>query len=93
MGFSFCFPIITGAIQTEVPDAVRGRIMSIHQMAHLGNRPFTALAAGAIAATFGVPAACIAGLALVPLGIAAVRATWRGLDGSVAPEPAVAQSL
>jgi MFS family permease len=93
MGFSFCFPIVTGAIQTEVPDAVRGRIMSIHQMAHLGNRPFTALAAGAIAATFGVPAACLAGLALVPLGIAAVRATWRGLDGGVAPEPAVAQSL
>ena len=92
MGFSFCFPILTGALQTEVPDALRGRLMSIHQMAHLGNRPFTALAAGAIAATFGVPAACIAGLALVPVGLIAVRNTWRGLDVSAAPVPVVAPS-
>ena len=92
MGFSFCFPIVTGVLQTEVPDAIRGRLMSIHQMAHLGNRPFTALAAGAIAATFGVPAACIAGLALVPVGLIAVRNTWRGLDVSPTPEP-VASSV
>ena len=92
MGFSFCFPIVTGALQTEVPDGIRGRLMSIHQMAHLGNRPFTALAAGAIAATFGVPAACIAGLALVPVGLIAVRNTWRGLDISAVPVPVVASS-
>jgi MFS family permease len=88
MGFSLCFPIVTGVLQTEVPDAIRGRLMSVHQMAHLGNRPFAALAAGAIAATFGVPAACIAGLALVPLGLLAVRAMWRGLAVPAA-EPAV----
>ncbi len=93
MGFSLCFPILTGALQSEVPDAMRGRLMSIHQMAHLGNRPFTALAAGAIAAGFGVPAACLAGLALVPLGLAALRATWRGLDATGAPEPAVARPV
>ncbi len=87
MGFSFCFPIVTGVLQTEVPDAMRGRLMSIHQMAHLGNRPFVALAAGAIAASFGVPAACIAGLALVPLGLVAARSTWRGLDVSAVPDP------
>lgn len=92
MGFSFCFPIVTGVLQTEVPDVIRGRLMSIHQMAHLGNRPFTALAAGAIAATFGVPAACITGLALVPLGLIAVRNTWRGLDVSAGPVPVVAPS-
>ena len=92
MGFSFCFPIVTGVLQTEVPDVIRGRLMSIHQMAHLGNRPFTALAAGAIAATLGVPAACLAGLALVPLGLIAVRNTWRGLDVSAAPVPIVAPS-
>jgi len=92
MGFSFCFPIVTGALQTEVPDGIRGRLMSIHQMAHLGNRPFTALAAGAIAATFGVPAACIAGLAPVPVGLIAVRNTWRGLDISAVPVPVVASS-
>jgi hypothetical protein len=67
--------------------------MSIHQMAHLGNRPFAALAAGAIAATFGLTAACIAGLALVPLGLLSVRALWRGLARTAAPEPAGAPSV
>src|SRR5207302_4828724 len=46
-GFSLCFPVLTGTLQTEVPDAVRGRLLALHQMAHLGNRPFAALAAGA----------------------------------------------
>ncbi|HEX9494870.1 MAG TPA: MFS transporter [Candidatus Limnocylindria bacterium] len=91
-GFSLCFPIVTGVLQTEVPDAMRGRLMSFHQMAHLGNRPFTALAAGAIAATFGVPAACLAALALVPIGLFAVRATWRGLPVASPPEPVPAGS-
>ncbi len=93
VGFSFCFPIVTGALQTEVPDALRGRLMSIHQMAHLGNRPFSALAAGVIAATFGLTAACIAGLVLVPLGLFSVRALWRGLDATATPEPTVAVSV
>jgi MFS family permease len=90
-GFSLCFPIVTGALQTEVPDAIRGRLMSIHQMAHLGNRPFAALGAGAIAASFGVPAACLAAVALVPVGLLAVRSLWRGLAVTAAPEPAVAE--
>jgi hypothetical protein len=93
IGFSLCFPIVTGALQTEVPDAIRGRLMSIHQMAHLGNRPFAALAAGAIAATFGLSAACIAGLALVPLGLFSVRALWRGLTVHPGPEPALAPAI
>ena len=92
-GFSFCFPILTGVLQTEVPDAMRGRLMAFHQMAHLGNRPFAALAAGAMAATFGIPAACLAGLVLVPLGLVAVRATWRGLDLAAVPTPVMAQSI
>lgn len=92
-GFSFCFPVLTSTLQTEVPDAVRGRLMSIHQMAHLGNRPFAALAAGAIAATAGVPAACLAAMVLAPIGLVAVRAAWRGLDGRVDPIPATAKTV
>ena len=88
MGFSLCFPVVTGILQTEIPDAMRGRIMSIHQMAHLGNRPFTALAAGALAATFGVPIACLAALVLVPMGLIAVRSAWLQLDSRPAREPA-----
>lgn len=82
MGFSFCFPVVTGALQGEVPDAMRGRLMSLHQMALLGNRPFTALAAGAIAASFGVPAALLAGTLLVPVGLYAIRSAWRRLDAT-----------
>jgi len=94
-GFSFCFPVLTSALQSEVPDAVRGRLMAIHQMAHLGNRPFAALAAGAITAAFGAGIACFAGMLLAPIGLVAVRAAWRSLDrraeiASPAVEEAVA---
>jgi MFS family permease len=89
-GFSFCFPVLTSTLQSEVPDAVRGRLMSIHQMAHLGNRPFAALAAGAITASYGVPAALLAGMVLAPIGLIAVRAAWRALDRRVDTMQAVA---
>src|SRR5439155_6677534 len=92
-GFSFCFPVLTSTIQTEVPDAVRGRLLAFHHMAHLGNRPFAAIAAGAIAASFGVTAACLAGTVLAPIGLIAVRSAWRGLDREVLPAPAMGESV
>ena len=79
MGFALCMPVVTAALQSEVPDHIRGRLMSLHQIALLGNRPFTALAAGAIAASFGVPIALLATTAFVPVGLFAVRAAWRNL--------------
>lgn len=91
MGFSLCFPVVTAALQAEVPDTMRGRLMSVHQMAHLGNRPFTALIAGGLAAAFGAPAACLAATLLVPAGLVAIRSAWRQLDAAAAPpEAAVA---
>ena len=72
-GFSLCFPVLTSGLQAEVPDAVRGRIMSFHQMAHLGNRPFAALAAGAVAVVVGAQSAVLIGLILTPLGLFATR--------------------
>jgi MFS family permease len=91
-GFSFCFPVLTSTIQTEVPDAVRGRLLAFHQMAHLGNRPFAALAAGALAASFGVTAACLGGMVLAPIGLIAVRSAWRGLDRQAEPVTAMART-
>jgi len=91
-GFSFCFPVLTGTLQTEVPDAVRGRLLAFHQMAHLGNRPFAALAAGAVAASFGVTAACLGAMVLAPIGLLAVRAAWRGLDRQTEPVAAMART-
>jgi MFS family permease len=86
MGFSFCLPVVTGALQGEVPDAMRGRLMSLHQMALLGFRPFAALAVGAIAASFGVPAALLAGTVVVPAGLYAIRSAWRRLDARPAAD-------
>ncbi len=78
-GFSLCFPVLTSGLQAEVPDAVRGRIMSFHQMFHLGNRPFAALAAGAAAVVVGAQPAVAIGLALTPVGLVASRRAWRAL--------------
>lgn len=85
MGFALCLPVVTAVLQSEAPDHIRGRLMSFHQIALLGNRPFTALAAGALAATFGVPVACIAATVLVPIGLLAVRAVWRGVGAQSTP--------
>lgn len=92
VGFSFCFPVVTGALQGDVPDAMRGRLMSLHQMALLGNRPFTALATGAIAASFGVPAALLAGTILVPVGLYAIRSAWHRLDATQPLDAAAASA-
>jgi len=82
-GFSLCFPVLTSGLQAEVPDAVRGRVMSFHQMAHLGNRPFAALAGGAVAALVGAQPAVLIGLALTPLGLLATRQAWSALSRPV----------
>jgi MFS family permease len=92
IGFSLSFPVLTSTIQTEVPDAMRGRILAFHQMAHLGNRPFAALAAGALAASFGVSAACVGGMVLAPIGLLAVRSAWRDLDERAEPVAAMART-
>jgi hypothetical protein len=93
MGFALCLPVVTAALQAEVPDHMRGRLMSFHQIALLGNRPFTALAAGALAAAFGVPVACVAATLLVPVGLLAIRAAWRNLDSPTDSMSLAAPSL
>lgn len=80
-GFSLCFPILTGTLQVEVPDALRGRVMAFHQTAHLGNRPLTAVLFAGIASLVGAQPAVIAGAALAPLGLLATRRAWQGLAG------------
>lgn len=82
LGFSLCFPILTGTLQAEVPDAVRGRVMSFHQMAHLGNRPIAALAVGTLATFFGAQPAVLAGVVLAPIGLFATRRAWHRLGSS-----------
>jgi MFS family permease len=43
-------------VQTTVPDALRGRVMSVYMMVFVGFFPIGSLIAGAVAERFGVPA-------------------------------------
>lgn len=85
-GFSLCFPVLTGTLQAQLPDEVRGRVMAVHQIAHLGNRPVAALLAAGLATVVGAQPAVIVGILLAPVGLVAARAAWRGLG---AGDPAV----
>jgi MFS family permease len=42
-------------VQTAVPDALRGRVMSVYMMVFVGFFPIGSLIAGAVAERFGVP--------------------------------------
>jgi MFS family permease len=53
-GYSLTFTILTARLQDESSDGFRGRVMSLHTLSHLGMRPFTAFAAGALATVLGV---------------------------------------
>ncbi|MBI2956105.1 MAG: MFS transporter [Acidobacteria bacterium] len=69
---------VNSLIQTLVPDTVRGRVLSWHTMAYLGFSPLGSLLVGALAATWGTPAAlalCAAG-PLVLTGALWVGAPW-----------------
>jgi MFS family permease len=85
-GFSLCFPILTGTLQAEVPDAVRGRVMAFHQIAHLGNRPFVALAVGGLASLIDVQHVVLAGVVLAPIGLLVTRRAWRQLGAGPTSE-------
>lgn len=92
-GFSLCFPVLTGTLQLEVPDIVRGRVMAFHQTAHLGNRPLTALLVGGLASLVGAQDAALAGAVLAPVGLLAARRAWRLLGArstAAGPLPSVA---
>lgn len=80
IGFSLGFPVLTGILQEELSDRVRGRVLALHQMAHLGNRPFAAVGAGALAGVVGAQPALLAGVVLFPLGLDMLRRAWRWLD-------------
>ena len=89
-GFSLSFPVLTGTLQADVPDAVRGRVMAFHQIAHLGNRPIVALAVGTLATMLGAQAAVLAGVVLAPVGLLATRLAWERLaPGRPADDEAV----
>ncbi len=56
LGFMMQNATANTLVQTTVPDALRGRVMSVYMMVFLGFFPIGSLIVGAIAERFGVPA-------------------------------------
>ncbi len=87
-------------IQAMVPDALRGRVMSVYSMMFMGMAPFGALLAGLLAGRFGAPtavaaggAACIIGATVFGLNLSEFRVSARQLliaQEIVAGDPTVA---
>ena len=65
---------INATVQANVPDELRGRVMSFYVTVFAGSAPIGGLFAGAVAQAFGTPAAFFVGavLSLIVLGIVAI---------------------
>jgi MFS family permease len=71
-------------IQSLIPDAMRGRVMSLYAMMFMGMAPLGALLAGAAATKFGAPvtvaaggAVCLAGALVFARHLPSLRAEAR----------------
>ena len=62
---------INATVQANVPDALRGRVMSFYVTVFAGSAPLGGLFAGVVAQAWGTPAAFLAGagLSLITLGV------------------------
>jgi len=71
-GFGFMIQNATAntLVQTTVPDALRGRVMSVYMMVFLGFFPIGSLIAGSVAERFSVPAgAAVGGMVALVYGL------------------------
>ncbi len=76
-------------IQATVPDALRGRVMSVYTTVFAGSTPIGALFAGALASRYGAVAALAVGGALtIAVGATAVLWLRRHRAVAAAPSPA-----
>ena len=72
-GMTFSLNAFTTLVQSDVPDALRGRVMALWSMAFLGSRPVTALTTGAVTDAVGVRAALVLSASVVLVGAWATR--------------------
>jgi MFS family permease len=70
IGFMLVFTLINTLLQTNVPDAIRGRVMALYTLTFFGFAPFGNLALGALAEVWGL-SVTISISALLTLGLAA----------------------
>ena len=72
-GMTFSLNAFTTLVQSDVPDALRGRVMALWSMAFLGSRPVTALTTGAVTDAVGVRVALVISAGVVLVGAWATR--------------------
>jgi MFS family permease len=74
-------------LQTNAPDAMRGRVMALYSMLFAGSTPIGALAIGALASRLGAPGALFVGA--LPCLVAALygASVWRKTAAYRAPTP------
>jgi MFS family permease len=82
VGYGVTFATATGAIQSTVADSLRGRVMSIHTLVHLGMRPLFTPVAGFLGGVAGLAAAMGGFVLLIPVAIAIVL---RDADATTTP--------
>jgi MFS family permease len=63
---------INATVQANVPDALRGRVMSLYVMVFAGSAPIGGIFAGAVAEVWGTPAAFLIGALLSAITVVAV---------------------
>jgi len=50
-----CFGMVSSLVQTLAEDSMRGRVMSVYNVAFRGGMPFGSLAAGRLSESWGAP--------------------------------------
>ena len=80
---TFCFATQSNTLlQTFVPDALRGRVMSVYMMLFVGSQPLGALVTGSLASAFGAPVAVTVDVLICALVLGGVLAYERRLPAS-----------
>ena len=70
---------INVTIQNSIPDALRGRVMSLYVTVFAGSAPIGGLLAGAVAQAWGAPVAFSVGAVLAGVVLAVVAWQLRGV--------------
>jgi predicted MFS family arabinose efflux permease len=78
-GFMVIVNTANALLQTRVPDALRGRVMSIYTLVFFGSMPLGALLAGGAAHRWGAPATVAAGACLLLVFSVLATLRWPGL--------------
>ncbi|MCW2538516.1 MAG: transporter [Frankiales bacterium] len=92
LGFAFNIPVLSAGLQVLSPEHMRGRVMSLFSMVHLGLRPAFSLTAGALASLVNVRIA-LGVFTLIPLAAISLTARAGAAIGQTTkpqsePEPA-----